>query len=45
MIYYYDDPFEVVSLIRTNLEGYDGYMYDLDEDGVADLILTSDSSK
>jgi hypothetical protein len=42
MIYYYNDPFEVVSLTRTNLEGYIAVMYDLDEDGVADLILTWD---
>ena len=27
MIYYYDDPFEVVSLTRTNLEGYYGLLY------------------
>jgi hypothetical protein len=42
MIYYYDDPFEVASLTRTNLEGYFAAFYDMDGDNVADVILTFD---
>jgi hypothetical protein len=45
IIYYYDDPFEVVSTTRTNLEEYWAAFFDLDGDNVADVILTFDGDE